>query len=261
MKKVLIYFFIFITNVIFAAPVGNPLNPEIIDEGFFISPVSWVNFRLGYEGIFVSDARMDKELEKGKIDNFKNDINSGSITLNIKNRIDMFGILGASRIRSDWRFINSGVMSRIEIESKYKFYWATGTKIILFQWHNTALSAGGRYSCTKPTLSFITSDGIPHDTTDGQIRFKDWQVDMGIAHEIDIFIPYVGVKYSRAKAKIINSPITIAMNSQNFLKMKNRDRFGVYAGCSLSNSKYFMLTIEARFLDEEAISVVGEMKF
>ena len=90
----------------------------------------------------------------GKGDIFKNDVNSGTITLNLQNRTDIYGVLGASRIRSDWRFDNSGIMSRIELETNYKFYWATGAKIILFQWGNTALSLGGRYSTTKPSLTF-----------------------------------------------------------------------------------------------------------
>jgi hypothetical protein len=86
-------------------------------------------------------------------------------------------------------------------------------------------------------------------------------VDMGLAYKIDIFIPYVGVKYLDAKARVKDASIAIAADSHNWMKMRNRDPVGVYAGCTLSNSKYFMLTIEARFIDEEAISVVGEMKF
>lgn len=261
MKKVLIFFFISIVCKIFSSTAGNPLNPEIIEEGFFISPSSWVNLRLGYEGIFVSDARMDKTSEKGKIDNFKSDINSGTITLNLKNRIDLFSVLGASRIRSDWRFDNSGTISRIELETNYKFYWAAGGKIILFQWGNTAFSLGGRYSSTDPSLSFITENGRPQITGNSKIKYRDWQIDLGIAHKIDIFIPYVGAMYLNSKAKIFEAPFIISNDSFNWIEMKNRDRFGVYVGCSLSNCKYFLLTIEARFIDEEAISVVGEIKF
>ena len=57
-------------SLIFASSVGNPLNPQIIEDGFFISSASWMNFRLGYEGIFVADGRMSNT-EKKKIDNFK----------------------------------------------------------------------------------------------------------------------------------------------------------------------------------------------
>jgi len=261
MKKIILLFFTMFSFGLFAAPVGNPLSPAIIEEGFFVTSASWVNFRLGYEGNFVSDARMDKKTSGGKIDNLKKDINSGSFTLNLQNRTDLFAILGASRIRSDWRFDNAGIMSRIELETNYRLYWAAGGKAILFQWGNTALSAGGRYSFTEPTLTFITQDGTPQDKGPSRVKYHDWQVDLGLAHKIDIFVPYVGVKYLNSKAKISNTAIVIDTNGLNQIKMRNRDHFGVYAGCTLSNSKYFMMTVEARFIDEEGITVSGEMKF
>ena len=143
MKKIVILILIICASKTFAAPIGNPLNPEIIADGFFISPASFINFRLGYEGNFVSDARMDKKVGFGKVDNFKQDINSGTLTLNLQNRTDIFGVVGAARLRSDWRFDNLGTMSRIELETNYRLYWAAGGKIILYQWGSTALSVGG----------------------------------------------------------------------------------------------------------------------
>lgn len=262
MKKIIILILIGLSSTIFAAPVYNPYNPEIIAEGFFISPASWINFRLGYEGNFVSDAKMEKQINSGKIDNFKQDVNSGIITLNLQNRMDLYGAVGSARIRSDWRFDTLlGTMSRIELETNYRLYWAAGAKIILYEWGKTALSIGGRYSKTDPTISFITKDGAPEETADSKIDYQDWQIDMGFAHQIDIFIPYIGGKYLKAKAKLGNAAIIIAEDSQNFMKMKNEDRFGVYVGCTLSNSKHFMLTVEARFIDEDAISVMGDLKF
>lgn len=260
MKK-LVIFLMMISPALFAAPVGNPLNPEIIGEGFFISPASWINFRLGYEGNFEYDGRMEKKPNGGKIDNLKQDVNSGLLTLNLQNRADLYGVLGASRIRSDWRFDDLGTASRIELETNYRLYWAAGGKVILFQWGNTALSTGGRYSTTRPSLSFITQDGTPQDKADAKIRYKDWQVDLGLAHQIDIFIPYIGGKYLQARAKVRNAAFAISDEGENIQKMKNRNPVGVFAGCTLSNSKFFMLTVEARFIDEEAISVMGELKF
>ncbi len=261
MKKIIMLILIIFSSKIFAASVYNPLNPEIITDGFFISPASWINFRLGYEGNFVSDSRMDKKIGLGKVDNFKQDINSATITLNLQNRIDIFGVLGAARIRSNWRFDNLATISRIELETNYRLYWAVGTKIILYQWGSTALSVGSRYSKADPTISFVTLDGAPQTIGNTKIKYKDWQIDMGLAHQIDIFIPYLGVKYLNAKAEIRNSSVVLAENLQTSMKMKNEDRFGIYLGCSLSNSKYFLLTIEARFIDEEAISVMGELRF
>jgi Chlamydia major outer membrane protein len=261
MKKIILLPFLFFITFTFASPVGNPLNPEIISDGFFISPASFINFRLGYEGNFVSDAKMNKKGGFGKIDNFQMDVNSGTFTLNLQNRTDVFAVLGASRIKTNWRFEDIGIQSRIEMESNYRIYWAAGGKIILFQWGNTALSTSGRYSNTQPSLLFVTLDGAIQDKDAMKIKYKDWQIDLGLAHQIDIFTPYVGGKYLKAQAKIHNAPVVITDGNFNYINMKNENNFGAYVGCTLSNSKYFLFTLEARFIDEDAISVMGEIKF
>ena len=49
---------------IYAAPVGDPAFPKLLQEGYFI-PCSYpVGLRLGYEGDFVGDGRM-KQRELG----------------------------------------------------------------------------------------------------------------------------------------------------------------------------------------------------
>ncbi|NGX56523.1 MAG: Major outer membrane porin [Candidatus Anoxychlamydiales bacterium] len=262
MKKIYLILFIFLFSKVISAPVGNPFNPTLIEQGFFISPSSIVNFRVGYEGNFVNDSKFKKSLnEKSKIDDFEQDINSGTFTLNFQNRLDVLTSLGASRIKSNWRFDESDVSKRIELETNYRFYYALAARVILFEWGNTALGAGGRFSKTKPSIFWLLKDGTPQDENEADINYKDWQIDLGLSHKIDIFVPYIGIKYLDAKAKIMNVNTIISENDLNFIKMKSRNKFGLYLGTSLSNSKYFLLTIEARLIDEEAISIFGELKF
>ncbi|MBN2479851.1 MAG: hypothetical protein JXA94_06450 [Parachlamydiales bacterium] len=262
-KNIIIIFLLFFANLGYSAPVNNPLAPEIIEEGFFISPASWLNFRLGYEGNFVSDGRMNKSIgNEGRIDNFKQDVNSGTVTINFYNRMDAYAVLGASRIRSDWRYTYGGITSRVELETNYRFSWAVGGKAILFEWGNTAFSVGARYSFTKPTLSFVTKDGVPNDNSNNaRVRYKDYQIDVDLGHKIDVFIPYIGGKYSVAKSSIKNFDFPVTQDGDTEMRMKNKDHFGVFVGCSLSNGKYFMLNVEARFIDEEGITVSGDLKF
>jgi hypothetical protein len=262
MKKNLFTLFIFFTLKSFSAPVGNPLNPALIEQGFFISPSSAVNFRIGYEGNFVKDSNLKKTvIQRGKIDDFKQDINSGTFTLNFQNRLDIIAVLGASKIKSNWRFDENNVSKRIELETNYRFYYALAARVILFEWGNTVLGSGARYSEAKPSIFWLLKDSTLQNINEAAVNYKDWQVDLGLSHKIDIFVPYIGIKYLNSKAKIMNVISVIADNNLTYMKMKSRDNFGLYLGTSLSNSKYFLFTIEARLIDEEAISVFGEIKF
>jgi hypothetical protein len=259
MKKALLLL-IFLSSGCFAAPVGNPLNPAVIKQGFFISQGSWINIRAGYEGNFVYDSKMKETLpQHNHIDNFKQDVNSATLTFNIHNRFDLYALAGEERIRSDWRF-NDTTAHRIELESHFHFSWGSGAKVILFEWGKVALSAGGRYSQTKPKLLWLTDNGVEQFLSKESIKYSEWQTDLGFSYRIDMLIPYLGAKYSSSKFSIEETSVLLENNSTS-IHMKNRNNFGVYLGCSLSNSKYFMLQIEARLLDEEAVTVSGDVRF
>lgn len=262
MSKWIAFFLLMTSSYLLAAPIGNPSSPDIIEEGFVISPAAGASIRVGYEGNFVSDERLRQYREgKGRVDTFQQDVNSGTLTLNILNRIDFYGVLGASRIQADWRFENNNVETRIETETNYRLAWAAGTNILLLTWGNTSLGAGGRYSFTKPSISWLTSNGAPVSNVNTDIKFKEWQGDLGFSHKIDIFMPYIGVKYTNAKAKIIDAqtPISNSGDSSNYMKRKYH--VGVYLGCTISNAKLFMLNLEARLIDEEAVTIAGDIRF
>ncbi|MBI5345975.1 MAG: hypothetical protein HZB76_02380 [Chlamydiae bacterium] len=260
MKRALLFFALCV-NSLFAAPAGDPFNPAIIKEGFFISPGSWINVRAGYEGNFVYNAKMEKDDgADGIIDNFKQDVQSGTLTINIHDRFDLYGVVGESRIRSDWRFKQAPDNLRIELESHYKFCYGVGAKAIFFEWGNFVLSGGGRYFTTSPDLLWLVKNGVEQAFDNSKIDYKEWQGDLGMAYKIDFFIPYIGAKYSSSTAKIHTGNVNINTDS-NSISMENRENFGLYLGCSISNSKYFMLGLEVRLIDEEAFTISGDIRF
>ena len=80
-----------------AAPVGNTAAPQILEDGFFIPSDCWVDLRAGYEGDFVTDGRMKQRKQgSGRVDDYSQNTNSGTITLNILDRLDLYGVLGHS---------------------------------------------------------------------------------------------------------------------------------------------------------------------
>ena len=129
-----------------AAPVGDPSTPQLIEEGFFISRDSWIDVRAGYEGDFVADARMKQcEEGSGRVDSYKQDTKSGALTINMLDRVDVYGIFGSSRTYSSWRYSDpADNIHRAEIETFYQFLWAVGSRGILYEWGNTVLGMGGR---------------------------------------------------------------------------------------------------------------------
>jgi hypothetical protein len=248
---------------LFGAPVGDPLFSRLLKEGYFIPDHSHVNFRLGYEGDFISDARMKQTVEGcGRIDDYRQDANSGTVTLNLFDRLDLFGVFGSARTCADWRYVYEDAVFRVQLETSYRFLWAAGGRAIIFEWGQTVFGLGGRYNATDANPVWAAINGVPISTKGTRLRWNEWQIDFDVAHQIEIFVPYIGVKYSSSHTKVGNfSEAPIAGNGSGTLHMRNRTPVGLVIGCTLTTEKYFMLNIEGRLIDELACTIAGDFRF
>ncbi len=245
-----------------ASPVENPASPQLIRQGFFIPCDSWLGIRVGYEGDFVSDARMNQTTGgSGRVDNYTQNTNSGTATFTVVDRLDVYGVFGSSRMEADWRYSSAGTINRAQIQSKYRFLWGVGARGILYEWGCAVLGVGGRYSSSTPKPSWLAINGTPVSVSGGRVHWREWQIDLDLAYKIELFTPYVGIKYSNALAKLSSFPEAIANNGSHSLHMQNRSPVGIVVGCTLSTGKYFMFNVEGRLIDEEAATVSGDLRF
>jgi len=253
---------LFVQWVAWGAPVESPVAPCLIQQGFFIPQASPVSVRAGYEGDFVADARLEQfGSGSGRVDNFNQQTNAGTLTLTVKNRLDLFGLCGSSRSCTDWRFTVEGDTHRAELETLYNLLWGAGVKAIAYQTETMHLSFGGRYEHCRYDNLWLTIDGVVQSGADTFLHWREWQIDVDFGYTIDIFTPYIGLKYSNLKVKVGNFDEPIANNGSGYDYFKNRTPVGVFIGCSLSSGKYFMLNVEGRLIDEEGVTISGDFKF
>jgi len=248
---------------LYAAPSGNPAFPELLREGYFIPAASWVDLRLGFEGDFVNNARMQQRVEgHGRIDTYAQISNSGTATLNFLDKLDIYGVFGNSRTNANWRFLTAfQTTNRIEMETNYSFLGAIGARALFYQWGDTTLGVGGRYSQTSPPLSSMTLNGTPTPTTNARLHWREWQINLSLSHAIEIFIPYIGIKYSHTTSWVGSLPIAISESGAGKLHMQNGHPVGLIIGCSLTTSRFFILNIEGRLIDEEAATISADIRF
>lgn len=260
MRKIVLL--LVLSAVLWSAPVGNPASPELIEKGVFTPCDSSMDLRFGYEGDFVSDGRM-KQNSGARVDLFEQYTNSATATLNLLDRVDLYGVLGSSVIRSNWRFeqLSDETIHRIKIKTNADFLWAVGGRAILYQWWNTFLGFGGRYSFCHYHARELASDGVQSPVMGTHLIWKQWQVNLDLSYKIHLFTPYIGIKYSQEEAKIGDFSVAIASNGSGANQLMNRDPVGLYLGCGLSSGKYLMINLEGRLIDEEAISLTADLRF
>lgn len=252
-----------LSNFIFASPVGNPSAPKLIEEGIYFTTPSWVSFRIGYEGNFTQNGMMVTTYQGKPIDCYEQDTNSGTFTINIQNRFDIYGTVGAYRTKASWRIEPThNSFSKLEMETHYNWAWSTGVKGIFFEWGNTTFTAGGRYSNISSPLFWLTKDSIPYKVDASRLDYREWQIDIGLSHKIEFLTPYVGAQYTNTHSRIHGFKSTSISNQDpEELQMKSKEHFGIALGCAISAKKIFFLNLEVRLLNEEAFTVVGDFKF
>jgi hypothetical protein len=259
MKKIFFFFSVFLSTLT-AAPVGNPSAPKLIEEGFFIPPEVWLELRFGYEGDFVTDARL-RQVQGGHVDCYRQETNAGTMTLNLLERLDLYTVLGSSRTRAEWRFDHAGDTQRVELETLYDFLWGLGVRGILYERGKASLGVGARYEHANYDPVWLTVNGTVEPAHGTHLRWRAWQVDLALSYKIEIFSPYIGLKYSNVQAKVGKFQTTVASNGSGSNVFDNRYPIGVFIGCSLTTSKYFMLNVEGRLVDEEAVTISGDVRF
>lgn len=259
MRKVFFLALVLVQSA-FAAPVGNPAVPRTVEKGFVFSG-KWFSFRLGYEGDFVSNRRL-KEKRASRIEDFSQDCNSGFLVINLLNRLDLYGIIGQARYKSEWIIQPSATsFTRVEMETSYRWRWDVGVNAIFFEWGDVTFALGGRYAKTDLSLLWLSLDAETYKPASPIFSYEEWQADAAISYKIDIFIPYVSFKYSHTDLKLKVPDLVISAFNTDEIHMKSRNNYGAALGCGLSNGDYFHLNGEVRLFDEEAFTVTGEFRF
>ncbi len=248
---------LFIPIAAHALYFGNPSAPDMIEEGFFFCSENWGSIKLGYEGDYCFDRKLrSKDGVEGRIDKFSYLMNQGVVTFNILDLMEIYGSVGA---------MNAFISHRPEPNHEQREYqtsdrltWGGGTKIELFHWGATTVSADGKYQYSHPHVKWNSLNGVAY-TTGAKLTYREYQAGMGLSHRIDMFVPYVAVYYSHVKGKLYGIRQNILPVSH--FSLQCREWIGMAVGCGFSSSCLFDLNIEARMFNQSAVSVSANIKF
>lgn len=241
---------------VFALYNGNPAEPELIDEGLFIPDDFCLAVKLGYQGDIVFDRKLKaRNGSSGRMDESCLYIQQGVLTLNLIQKLELYGSLGA---------MNAYLTNRPHFDEKRREYqtdnriaWGAGGRMVLFNWDSATVGLNGSYFQGYPHLKWDALNGVsfPSEAT---VNYHEWQVGLGVSYQVDLFCPYVAVTYSDVRARISRIGSNMQLPKGHFT-MKSRDKFGLALGCSLTNAKIVDLNLEVRLIDEEAVILAGNI--
>ncbi len=237
--------------------LGNPAEPQIMDQGFFFSQDALFTIKVGYQGDFVLNRRLRAEGPSGhRIDRFEYQMNQGVITFNFLDRLEAYGSVGAFNT-TFWHRPPPDSALR-EVTSHDSWTAGGGLRALLMQWGHTALGIDAKFQYGRSPARWISVSGVGYGTH-AHLTYREWQTGIAVSHTIDWFTPYIGATYSNVHADI--NGLKHSTYPYSHFKMRNPAHFGLVIGCTLSSGKKFDLTGEAHMVDELAFSLTGNLKF
>jgi hypothetical protein len=241
------------SSAIYAAPVLNPAAPALITDGVFLCDDDCWGLKAGYRGNFIYNAHLQY------IDDLEYYSNSGVLTLNLWDRVDVYGFVGAASINFFDTATDNDLLTGYYGSSKTN--WGVGVKVVLWEscWGNcgtTYLGIDANYE-RLPNHNMIVWDAADalRQTSFG---FYETQVAIGLSHRIWNLVPYIAVKWSN---RGINGSLQYDGTNLSPGSRNTNKHWGYVIGTTLVDANRMTVTAEARFVDEKALSIGAEFKF
>lgn len=249
---------------LYAMAVLNPAEPALVTDGVFLCDVGdcW-GVKFGYRGDFVVDRHMKNG--EGYIGQFGINTNSGVLTLNFWDRLDVFGWVGAENWNTDGV---DATPAYVITHSKTNTVWGVGADVVLWEtcWGTcgtTYLGLEAEYESFGTTrIDRASREGAWVNPNNVGRRYKETQISLGLAHRINFLVPYIAVKWSNAVSSATGAGrIGTFTTGSNVGSARSRRNWGYAFGATLVDVNRMTVTAEARFVDETAYAVSADIRF
>ena len=284
--------FIMTGEMAFAATVGNPididipsrsilLRQQIIDETLDEYEESVVvKTGVDFEVVFNKDLKAPAEVRLGKLNapEMEGQWNMAKLGITLFNRVEPYVKLGTSRLEVKWSQGNGSVTDAvdvIEVETDYGFAWGWGIKGVLFELDDLGLRLTGdaQYRAADLDVDDISRAGSGISTSNAGAEFdvEEWQFSIALSKKFqlplrwqDIYIvPYTGLTLSDSVVDVSFRDTGPPSELLSLFDAGNDSKLGMFLGLDILTDlkSAFLFNIEARFLNEYALSLGATTKF
>ncbi len=241
--------------------IGNPAQPELTQSSLIrTEPSNWA-LRAAYVDDFIYALHVKNEFdfgptnEKPPLVQFSTD--AALITLTLWNRLDLYGIIGSSKLRMD-----------DEIYTNSQLSWGFGTKILFFSGESLRIACDFKYFQSDQNPLFLVVDHMPLNVaSDWTIRYEEYQASVGASYQTSWLCPYLHLTYIATKIK--PTPFTFLVDVPGFNEPMDASihsfdgirRWGMAVGATLVGGSKITLAVESRFFNQNAVDANLEVRF
>ncbi len=259
---------------LYASPILSPAAPALNMDGVFYScPGSWWSLRADFRGDYVFDRKLEDAVHS--INNYSLYSNEGVLTLNLWERCDIYGFVGATSQNLATEYQNTafpGTGSFLEAAYTTQKIGGAGLKFILWEWDwsshcgRSFLTADINYEyVSDANTSEVLYNNTPLNRAAGSfpfVSYRETQASLSWGHRVNNLIPYIAVKWSKAHANLATTDLSeIGVFTITPQTLESRNNWGWALGITLVDIARMTITAEARFVDETAMTINGGFRF
>lgn len=254
--KITLLFTSILTTITLSALV-NPLSPAIEYAPLFNCHED-VSLKMGYRGDFVFNRKMHSS--QGEIERLACFANEGALGFNFARQSDLYLFMGSNHM-SYASFFGT---DQLKMDFKGSFIAGFAATAILYEWccldvGEGSLSLTGQYedtSWTKPHTATINGTLVDAGT---YFRYREGSVSLSVGQKIKNLVPYIALNWSMARVRVRNN-LTVG-NLVVGPMLKNSRTFGLGFGLSLVDAARMLVTVEARLINEDALTINADFHF
>jgi hypothetical protein len=225
------------------------------------NPIESWSFRIAYLDDYVYSQHVQNEFdfgpanEKPPLVTFATD--AAQITLNLWKRLDLYGILGSSKLQMDE-----------EIYTQQEFCWGVGGKLIIYAEGPFRIGCDLKYFQSDQKPLYLVVTGMPLNVASNWIlRYQEYQAALGASYQGSLICPYVHLTYITTKIEphpfifLVDVPGSPDPSDASIHSFDGRRRWGMAVGATLLAGSMGTLAIESRFFNQNGIDASLEFRF
>ncbi len=237
---------------------GNPESADIIDEGFILSKENIMSFEVGYQKDWVYDLKLNVEnIFDSWFSRANYVMDQAVFNVDFLEYFQAYATMGAATFDFIQEIKGNTTVNYITNDG---FTFGAGGKVLIYQGHGFTLGVDGKYQYANPDIKTTDKNGINQTVRNASMSVYGWQIGLAAAYHVDIFSPYLGINYLNQKVHLKNLGNLVTPLDDD-VYAENRVPIGGFIGVTISSGKDFAMTLESRFIDENALSLVFDFKF
>lgn len=242
---------------LWALPFGNPAQPALLKEGFFLDNPPFTA-KVGFREDFIFDQKLKGNKDQvGSVYNFSRLDELGLLSFNLFHRVELTACCGASLIKFSDKPANDGKLRTYQTSNELAL--GGGLQGILYRKNHLFISANVQGFWVKSHLRYFTVNGQGFAFS-SPLKLTEWQAGIGISYKIDFFIPYLAVSYSTMDIHLRSLSPSLGIATSHF-SMHTKLPLLISLGTSLTKGKRFDFNIECQLLTQSGITLAGMIAF